>query len=87
MHHELKTWKKYFAALWEGTKNFELRKDDRNFENGDLLTLKEYDFQKGEYTGREISARVSYKLEDCDAFGLKKGFCILGLEHLIRFRR
>lgn len=43
MHHELKTWKKYFAALWEGTKNFELRKDDRNFENGDLLTLKEYD--------------------------------------------
>ena len=65
MHHELKTWKKLFSPLWEGTKNFELRKDDRNFENGDLLLLKEFDFQKGEYTGREISARVSYKRFAC----------------------
>ena len=39
--HELKTWPEYFEAVKDGTKNFELRKDDRGFKAGDHLVLAE----------------------------------------------
>lgn len=29
--HDLKTWRPPFRALWDGTKTFELRKNDRNY--------------------------------------------------------
>ena len=41
MAHELKTYPKYFQETIEGNKPFEIRKNDRNFQVGDVLILKE----------------------------------------------
>ena len=41
--HELKTWPQFFDSIVDGTKTFELRKDDRGFEVGDAVLLRECD--------------------------------------------
>jgi hypothetical protein len=46
-----------------GAKTFEIRKNDRNFNPGDILRLKEYDPATESYTGREVSVIVSYILD------------------------
>jgi len=62
--HELKTWPEYFDAVWTNKKNFEVRKNDRGYQIGDLLLLREYNpapgLASGEYSGREILAIVRY---------------------------
>lgn len=68
MHHELKTLPPYFQAVVDGRKTFEIRKNDRGFQAGDTVTLREYDpsykgyFQTEaqQYTGREYKARIGY---------------------------
>lgn len=83
MLHELKTWKKYFQLLASGDKTFELRKNDRGFKAGHELLLKEYDKDTKEYTGNTLHCKITYVLQGAEAenFGLKEGFCILGLEN------
>lgn len=79
MTHALKCWPEYFKALDNGTKSFELRKDDRPFHTEDKIILQEYDPKTEKYTGEELTFRISYILRDASKFGLKPGFCILGL--------
>ena len=68
----------YFEAVKSGHKKFELRKDDRNYQVWDLITLREFDGNK--YTGREIkNLPIKYILRDCPEYGLSEGYCILGL--------
>jgi hypothetical protein len=66
MTHELKTWDEYFEAIWNHTKTFEVRNDDRKYETGDMLTLRETVKLTGEYTGRAIFARVTYLIRNCE---------------------
>jgi hypothetical protein len=56
--HELKTWPMYYGQLVDGTKTFEYRRDDRGFDTGDTLYLREWDPDTG-YTGREMRRRVT----------------------------
>lgn len=63
----------YFKEVLEGTKTFEIRKDEDNIKPGDWVTLKEWD---GEYTGRVFMAQVSYVLRNVPEYGLKDGYCI-----------
>lgn len=79
MLHELKTYPKYFQETIEGNKLFEIRKNDRNFQVGDVLLLKEWDNIK--YTGREVGAMVRYILYD-KFIGLAEGYVALGLQIL-----
>ena len=75
--HTLKIQPKYFSAVLHGTKNFELRKDDRDYQVGDLITLREY--ENGQYTGKAIkNLPIKYILRDCPEYGLKEGYCIFG---------
>ena len=62
----------------EGNKPFEIRKNDRDFQVGDVLILKEWDNIK--YSGREIGAVVRYVL--IDFIGLQEGYVALGLQIL-----
>lgn len=42
-HHVLKAHPPMFYALKDGTKNFEVRKDDRAFQTGDTVEITYYD--------------------------------------------
>lgn len=43
MRHELKIWPQYFEPVMFGTKTFEVRENDRGFQPGDTVALREYD--------------------------------------------
>lgn len=43
MKHELKIWPQYYCRVEDGSKTFEVRKNDRNFQMGDSVILKEWD--------------------------------------------
>lgn len=83
MEHKLKILPQYFKAVQEGTKTFELRKNDRGFKVGDILILREWikrDLQReSNFTGNEIKKEISYVLEG-GKYGLEEGYCILGLK-------
>lgn len=79
IEHELKTWPVYFEAIVRGDKNFETRKDDRDFQKGDTLILREWDPAAGEYTGRTARRFISFVLPG-GQFGVERGFCVMGLQ-------
>lgn len=77
--HELKTIEPYFTQVLHGFKDFEVRKNDRNFQVGDFLKLVKYDAVTGltlKYS--PIYRRIKYILEG-GQFGIEKGYCVLGL--------
>jgi hypothetical protein len=75
--HSLKTWPKYFRAIIDGSKKFELRKNDRDFHVGDTLKLEEWDAVAEEYTGRTVLMRVTYLIQG--EFGLPEDMCIMSI--------
>lgn len=77
--HELKTWTTYFEAILKGIKTFEVRNNDRNFQKEDILILKEWDNDKSEYTGRQISRDVSYILQG-GQFGIEDGYVVMAIK-------
>lgn len=78
MHHDLKLFTKFFQPVVDGKKRSEVRLNDRNYEIGDTVTL--YEGQPGlegfEYTGRTVSAMISY----IDDFGCQHGYVNLSLD-------
>lgn len=76
MVHELKILPEYFVAVRDGIKKFEVRKDDRPFEVGDILCL--HEINCGVLTGRTIKAEVTYVLRHPDY--CKEGYCILSIK-------
>lgn len=83
--HDLKTWPEFYEHVATGSKPFEVRReDDRRFEVGHVLRLREWvpstiTRQKEGYTGAECHRLVTYVLRDAAFFGLKEGYCVLGL--------
>lgn len=43
MKHELKIWPQYYCRVADGSKTFEIRKNDRGYQPGDEVVLREYD--------------------------------------------
>jgi hypothetical protein len=72
MVHELKTHPETFQKSIDYVKKFEIRINDRNFQVGDEIILKEYKHQLNIYTGREIYGVITYVLSDC--IGLEKDY-------------
>lgn len=77
--HELKTWPEFFEPVFQGKKNFELRFDDRRFEVGDELHLREYVPATNEYTGREVRKLVSCILKNNRR--MADGYVIMSLQN------
>ncbi len=78
--HELKIMPKYFLYVKWGIKKFELRKNDRGFEVGDYVKLREYNGKS--YSGEFLWIKITYILdfEEGKEFGLSPGYCILGFK-------
>ena len=75
--HELKIWPQFFPALALGEKTFEIRQNDRDFQVGDTLRLREWDPVVEGYTGQDLTFEISYVLS---GWGLQEGFVCLGLK-------
>ena len=81
-----KAWPEMFEAVLSGKKNFDLRLNDFEAKEGDILVLEEWNPETKEYTGRKIEKKIKYvmrtkdlkfwKKEDVDKFGLQ----VIGLE-------
>lgn len=59
--HELKCWPESFEAIYVGAKTADLRNDDdRVFEVGDWILLREWEPQTQLYTGRHVVVEVTH---------------------------
>ena len=73
-HHFLKTETAYFRAVEIGTKKFELRKNDRDFQPGDSVCLLE--IKDGVATGKSLPhLQIQYVFVGGE-YGLDPGYCI-----------
>ncbi len=76
--HELKCWPGYFGAILDGTKTFEVRKNDRHFTTGDSLRLREWDPDTEVYSGRETTVDVAY-IVGLAAWGAPQDLCVMAV--------
>ena len=81
-HHKLKTYPKYFDAVARGEKRFEIRRDDRNYQPGDLVTLQRFHPGTQQYTGAEMDFQIGYVLRHAQVFGIEKGHCVFDLKEV-----
>jgi len=75
--HEIKCWSGPFQEICDGKKKFEYRLNDRDYEVGDELIIKEWDIGTG-YTGRWVTLKVTSILKA--GFELPVGFCIMSID-------
>lgn len=79
--HELKCHKFFFQRSWSEDKRFEIRYNDRDFQTGDNISLKEVD-DDGKETGRRIRMVITYILLSYS--GLKDNYVILSVHTISR---
>jgi ASC-1-like (ASCH) protein len=60
MVHRLKTWDEFMMDIATGKKSFEVRLDDRGFDEGHVLLLEGWDNNEKKYTEKVIEAEVTY---------------------------
>lgn len=91
--HELKILHEYLIDVSLGRKTFELRKNDRDYQVGDLIRFIDVDIlgrsrnNKNRtdikpYIDENILYRITYVLKNCSAYGLDKDYCILAIKKL-----
>ena len=78
MDHELKTWPEHFEAIRKSQKTVEVRKNDRNFQVGDYLFLREWCPESKEYTGRDTIRPVKHILQG-GQFGIEPGYVVISI--------
>ena len=76
--HRVKIWSEYFPAVLEERKPFEWRKNDRNYQVGDMLILEEWNPETEKYTGNSIRTFITYVAEN--VFEMTDGYCVLGIK-------
>lgn len=90
--HVLKTVDRYWDAVKAGTKTFDVRRNDRAFQTGDVLVLRRTD-EKGfsatlpedrtsRFSESDLTVKVSYLLQG-GQFGIEPGYCVLGLVPMV----
>ena len=80
-NHDLKIQPCYFNAILSGDKLFEIRRNnDRGFQKGDTVTLRECDLGLIHtlYSGREINAQITYVTN----YEQKPEFVVFGIKNL-----
>ena len=66
----------YYRAIERKEKTFEVRRNDRNYQKYDVLHLQEW--AGDSYTGREITAEVTYILDNPDY--CKEGYVVMSIK-------
>lgn len=76
--HELKCRPTLFDDIRSGRKSFDIRKNDRGFQTGDVIKFRKFCPSKKEYTSppESLTADIGYVLS---GFGLRSDYVCLGL--------
>lgn len=77
MTHEVKILPQYYSAVRANIKNFELRKNDRDYKVHDTLILRAWDGERY-IEAAPLKREIKYILSDCKDYGLADGYVILG---------
>ncbi|WP_371923041.1 DUF3850 domain-containing protein [Flavobacterium sp. B183] len=64
-----------------GIKKVEVRKNDRNFQERDILILNEYNPKTERYTGNQIKRKVDFVVKNVD--GLDPEYVVLQISKLL----
>lgn len=78
MTHNLKIVPEFFSLIVSGQKTCEVRYNDREYREGDILLLREYDYWNRSYTGRSILCRVTHILDS--PVYCKHGFVVMSIK-------
>lgn len=76
--HSLKIAPEFFKAVKDGSKNFEIRKNDRDYCVGDTLLLCEYDSLYMRHTGEGLLFEITYMT----SYAQKAGYVVLGIKEV-----
>lgn len=78
--HELKCHSVFYHRVADGSKTFEIRKNDRDFQTGDIVILREWDDVEGVYVGEDdpIHAKITY----ISRFAQMDGWVVLALRKI-----
>ena len=74
----LKILREYYIPVLENRKTFEIRSNDRDYQVGDTLVLRE--LVNNRYTGRALAAVVTYMTD----YAQRPGYVVLGIEKVYR---
>lgn len=86
--HELKIKHAYLVDVALGIKTFELRKNDRDYQVGDLIHFIDIREDGNEFKGVEPCIDknalyvITYMLKNVEKYGLHKDYCILGIRKI-----
>ena len=94
--HELKILAEYYTEVLTGKKTFELRKNDRDYQVGDLIhfiPIVQKRVKNDQLADTEEIMckmwlksndvyKITYILKDVPQYGLDKDYCILGIKKL-----
>lgn len=82
--HEIKCWPGFFDALASGRKRFEVRYNDRDYQQGDTLHVREWDMI--EYTGKDCWFWVEYVMPG-GQMGVQPGYVVMSLRPALCFAK
>lgn len=74
--HDLKILPEYYSRVATGQKTFEIRRNDRDFQTGDKLYLREWSVEEGNYTER---APLVMSVQYTSTFNQEDGWIVLGI--------
>ena len=73
--HRLKINPEYYDDVRTGRKPWELRKNDRDFKEGDTVRLEWFDPREGYYSGSSFVRKIGLILYG-PLHGVREGFCV-----------
>lgn len=79
--HTLKIFRSYLKEVVAGRKTWEIRKNDRDFKEGDIIHFVD---QEGEefFEYPNNLYKITFILQNIPQFGLQEGYCIFSIEKL-----